>query len=640
MSHSDDTGQDVLDELDEDAVGDPNVRLFREYGLDHPSLLLVGLLTSVLTPLAGLMPPYVIGAGIDAVLREQSLSLLVLPARLIPETRSAQLLLVVALIAGFATLRAVLSVTASLALGLFAQRVQHDVRTDAYEKIQRLGVGFFEDKQTGEVMSILNNDVNELESLLSAIPTGILRVVAGIVGSTVVLLALNWQLALVALLPIPLLLFTSRYFVRAVKPKYESLRSTVGGLNAHIENGLSGIRVVKAYTAEDREAERVTRSSEEYLDANWDVITTRVKFGPSIHLISWLGVAVVFLVGGVWIATGPPLVFTEPLSVGTLVTFLIYSRQYPGPLRTAARQIDQYHEARASTARVFALMDYEVAVAEPEAPTPLGDVDGHVEFDDVTVTYPGAEEPSVTDVTFTAEPGEFVGLVGPTGSGKTTLMKLLVRFYDPDDGAITVDGVDLREAATEDLRGAIGYVSQEPFLFAGTVAENIAYGTPDADREAVERAATLAGADEFVRSLGDGYDTTVGQRGARLSGGQRQRIAIARAIVSDPEILILDEATAHVDNETEALVQNNLETVVADRTTFAIAHRISTVRDADRILVLDAGAVVERGTHEELLDEDGLYANLWRVQVGETESLPEEFIERTARRQADIEYGE
>jgi ATP-binding cassette subfamily B protein len=296
--------------------------------------------------------------------------------------------------------------------------------------------------------------------------------------------------------------------------------------------------------------------------------------------------------------------------------------------------INGYQYAEAAGERIVGLLDMDPRIEDD----PGGDFDsieGHVEFDGVSFAYKdedgNPDEQVLEDVSFEAGPGDYVGLVGPTGAGKSTTMKLLLRFYDPDEGEIRVDGTDVRDVSLAELRRSVGYVSQEPYLFYGTVTENVAYGLPDPDPDDVEAACRRAGAHEFVVELKDGYDTMVGERGVKLSGGQRQRIALARAILRDPDVLVLDEATSHVDNETEAVIQNSLEDLIADRTTFAIAHRLSTVRDADTILVMDDGEVVERGTHEELLTADGLYANLWRVQVGEVDALPEEFLERAAR---------
>jgi ATP-binding cassette subfamily B protein len=302
--------------------------------------------------------------------------------------------------------------------------------------------------------------------------------------------------------------------------------------------------------------------------------------------------------------------------------------------------INMYQRAYASAARIFGLMDENAGIDERPDAADLAVEDGRVEYDDVTFAYD--DEPILDGVSFGAGGGDTLALVGPTGAGKSTALKLLLRMYDVDDGAIRVDGTDVRDVRLASLRDAIGYVSQETFLFYGTVRENITYGTFDASDEAVREAARAAEAHEFVSNLPDGYDTMVGERGVKLSGGQRQRLAIARAMLKDPEILILDEATSDVDTETEMLIQRSLNRLTADRTTFVIAHRLSTVKDADRIVVLDDGRVVERGTHEELLSADGLYANLWGVQAGEIESLPEEFVERATRRGArtDADGGE
>jgi ATP-binding cassette subfamily B protein len=294
--------------------------------------------------------------------------------------------------------------------------------------------------------------------------------------------------------------------------------------------------------------------------------------------------------------------------------------------------INMYQRAYASSARIFGLMDEPHRVAEAEGATELDITAGTVEYDDVTFGY--GDEPVVEDIEFTVGSGETVALVGPTGAGKSTVLKLLLRLYDVDDGVIRVDGTDIRETTIRSLRQSMGYVSQDTYLFYGTVEQNITYGTFDATREEVVEAAKMAEAHAFVQNLPDGYDTEVGERGVKLSGGQRQRLSIARAILRDPDILILDEATSDVDTETEMLIQRSIDELAANRTTFAIAHRLSTIKDADEILVLEDGQIAERGTHTDLLDNDGLYAHLWGVQAGEIDELPQEFIERAARRQA------
>jgi ATP-binding cassette subfamily B protein len=485
-------------------------------------------------------------------------------------------------------------------------------------------------------MSILNNDVNQLEGFLTgSLNTGI-GIVFRVGGMGLAMLIMNWRLGIVPTLIIPALGYASLVFVRVIHPKYQDVRSSVGKLNSQLENNLGGIEVVKSYTTEPVETDRVEESSRDYLDAQWDAITTRIKFWPTLRLLTAVGYTATFLVGGYWVMANRGVVspdlpfFTGPLTAGTLVIFLSYSRRFVYPMRQFGQIINDYQYAEAAGERIVGLLDTEPGITDDPDAITLDAVEGRVEYDDVSFAYDtdeGAEQ-VLEDVSFDVEPGEMVGLVGPTGAGKTTLMKLLMRMYEVDEGEIRLDGHDVRDVSLRSLRRHIGYVSQEPYLFYGTVRENIAYGAGDASDEAVQEAAMVGGAHEFIVDLEDGYDTMVGERGVKLSGGQRQRISIARAVLRDPDVLVLDEATSHVDNETEAVIQNSLGDLIADRTAFAIAHRLSTVRHADTILVLDDGRLVEEGTHDELLAADGLYATLWRVQVGEIDALPDEFLKR------------
>jgi ATP-binding cassette subfamily B protein len=460
-----------------------------------------------------------------------------------------------------------------------------------------------------------------------------------VVGIAGVLFYYNWQLALIALLPVPLIAGFTSLFVRIIQPKYARVRSSVGAVNSRLENNLGGIQVIKSANTETYESDRVDDVSTEYFDANWDAVGTRIKFFPGLRLLAGIGFVITFVVGGLWVAGGTaPGPLSGELTVGTFVVFILFTQRFIWPMAQFGQIINMYQRAYASAERIFGLMDEPDRLAVDADAEPLEVTAGRVEYDDVTFGYD--DEPIVEDVDFAVEGGDTLALVGPTGAGKSTVLKLLLRLYDVDEGAVRVDGRDVREVTLPSLRQQVGYVGQDTFLFYGTVRENITYGTFDADEEAVVEAAEAAEAHEFITNLPDGYDTMVGERGVKLSGGQRQRISIARAVLKDPAILVLDEATSDVDTETEMLIQRSLDRLTADRTTFAIAHRLSTIKDADRILVLEDGRVVERGTHGDLLEEGGLYAHLWGVQAGEIDELPEEFIERAAERQARTEVGD
>jgi ATP-binding cassette subfamily B protein len=589
---------------------------------------------------SSLLPPLVLGAAIDALFSRPPgpYELPLIPSRWIPTGEVEQFWFSVALIAGAFVVTAVATWVYGVAANQFAHAVMHAVRTDSFETLQRLDMTFFDEKQTGEVMAVLNNDATNLERFLDNALQNSIRLGAMVIGIAAILFHLNAQLAVITLVAIPAMVVFTAWFMRAVEPRYAVQRASVGQLNTRLENAISGIELVKTAGTETHEAGRVTDASREYFDRTMDVLRLSYLYRPGMELLAGVAFVVTFLVGGFWLLFGPPLGFGGGLSSGEFVVFLFLTQRFVTPLAEVSNIIDQYENAKASAERVFGLMDIPVGVADALDAVTLEDPDGRVEFDGVSFAYD--DEPVLRDIDIEAAPGETVGVVGPTGAGKSTLLKLLLRLYDIDSGAVRIDGHDVREVTLESLRDAVGYVSQDTFLFDGTVAENIRYGRFDADDAAVRDAARAAEAHAFIQRLPEGYQTRVGERGVKLSGGQRQRVAIARLVLQDPAIVVLDEATSAVDTETELLIQRSLDRLAADRTTFAIAHRLSTIKDADTIIVLESGAVVERGTHDELLAADGLYANLWRVQAGELDSLPASFVEGAIERRSQLADAE
>ncbi len=618
-------------------------RLFVEYGHGNRRWFVVGVLTSVAARGLQLVPPIVLGAAIDGVFGDAPYTLPLVPGGLLPTGEVSQFWFSATLMAVAMGLAAVANFARQSTMNLFSHRVKHEVRTACYRKMQRLDMAFFDDKRTGELMSILNNDTNRLELFLdnmmgAAIQLGVL--IAGIGG---VLLWINPRLALVTLAVIPVAAVFTWWFMRLVEDAYADIRSSVGDLNTRLENNLAGVQTIKTAGTEEYEDDRIEDVSYEYFQRDWRSLRLNFVYRPGLQLLTSIAFVATFVVGGLWVLGEPVPLFPGAVSVGNLVTFLLLAQRMTEPLAQMSEIVDRYEDAKASATRILGLMGVPVTIEDRPDAVDLEHVEGHVEYDDVTFGYDDASV--LQGIDFEVEPGQTVGLVGPTGAGKTTVLKLLLRLYDVDEGAVRVDGNDVRGVSIDSLRASMGYVSQDSFLFDGSVRENIRYGSFDAADAEVEEAARMAEAHEFITELPDGYDTRVGERGVKLSGGQRQRVAIARVMLRDPSVLVLDEATSDVDTETEMLIQRSVDRISADRTTFIIAHRLSTVRDADRILVLENGEIVEDGTHEDLLAADGLYANLWAVQAGEIDELPEAFVERAARRASErtltgVEEGE
>jgi ATP-binding cassette subfamily B protein len=628
------------------------VRLVRRYGRPEWALFLIGVVTGVLGRGVSLVPPVVLGVAIDALFTPGSgtgYALPLAPPGTIPATLEGQLVLSVGVILASFAFAVLFGWAGGVSLSLFSNRVQHAVRVDAYEALQRLDMAFFDEKQTGQLLAVLNDDVRNLRNFLGSSVSSALQLVATLVGIAAILFSMNAALAVVTLLAVPLLAVFTVWFMRTIRPLYRALRSSVGSLNARLENNVSGIEVIKASNAEAYETDRVTDASWDYYLRAWGVARLEYLYQPSMDLLAGVSFAATFLVGGWWLLFGAPTQLVAAglapaagdLTAGEFVTFLFMTQRFVDPLSGVGRLVNSYENARSSAERVFGLLERPPAVGDaPDAVAiPRDRVRGAVAYEDVSFGYRDGR-PVLRRVSFAAAPGETIGLVGPTGAGKSTAAKLLLRLYDPDAGRVTVDGRDVREYTLDSLRTAVGYVSQDVYLFDGTVRENVTYGAFDATDDEIERALTTAGAAGFVRALPEGLDTRIGERGVKLSGGQRQRLSIARATLQDPAILVLDEATSAVDTETEAVIQRGLRALMAGRTSLVIAHRLSTVKDADTIVVLDEGRVVESGPHRELLDREGLYAALWNVQAGEVASLPDGFLDRAADRLDRVELAD
>jgi ATP-binding cassette subfamily B protein len=616
----------------------PLWQLFQRYGHGSRRWFVLGILASIGTRFASLVPPVLLGVAIDAIFRDdQPFDLPGVPQSWLPEATMAQFWFIIGVMAVAMIGQAILNFVRMSSLNLFSHRVKHEVRTATYQRMQRLDMEFFNEVQTGELMSILSNDTNRLERFLDNMFGESIQLSVLIVGISLVLFWFNWQLAMVTLVVVPVAGLFTYWFMRLAEERYTDIRQSVGNLNSRLENNLNGIQVIKASNTEEYEDERVRDHSYSYFRLDWLALRLNFIYRPGLQALTSLSFIATFIVGGVWILDGPPGPLTGELTVGTLVIFLLLTQRLVDPLAQMSNIIDRYEDARASTKRILGIMNLPINIQDAADADELTDVDGQVSFDRVTFAYD--EQNVLEDVDFDVEPGQTVGLVGPTGAGKTTVVKLLLRLYDVDHGAVRIDGHDVRGVTLSSLRDSMGYVGQENFLFDGTVEENIAYGSLDASHDDVVEAAERAQAHEFITNLPEGYDTEVGERGVKLSGGQRQRVAIARTLLQHPAIMIFDEATSAVDTETEMLIQRSIDDIAADRTTFVIAHRLSTVRDADTILVLEDGEIVERGTHDELLAADGLYANLWRVQAGEIGKLPDDFVEQASRRvaQQDID---
>ncbi len=563
-------------------------------------------LFTLLNTLFDLAPPFLIGVAVDVVVQRETSLMASLLGISDPMAQLWWLALATFVIWG---LESVTEYVALVQWRNLAQELQHDLRLTTYAHVQDLELAYYEDRSTGGLMAVLNDDVNQLERFLDIGAKDILQLIAVITILGTFFFVAAPGVAWLAFLPMPLIVWGSLRFQKRLAPRYARVREQVGHVNAQLGNNLSGIATIKSFTAEETETSRIADASLTYVARNRDAIALSSAFVALIRIAIVAGFMATLVLGG-W------MTLQGQLLVGVYSTLVFMTQRLLWPLTRLGQTLDLYQRAMASTRRIFDLLDVENGMDDGQRPLAPGAVKGALRFEDVCFAYASGPE-VLRGIDLEVGAGDTVAIVGATGAGKSSVVKLLLRFYDPTSGRVTLDGVDLRTLRLRDLRAAVGLVSQDVFLFHGSVRDNVAYGRPDASDAEVRRALELAEAAGFVDELPFGLATIVGERGQKLSGGQRQRLSLARAVLKDPPILVLDEATSAVDNETEAAIQRSLETLTQGRTTVVIAHRLSTIRHADRIYVLDRGRVLEAGRHEQLLALGGAYAALWRVQTGE-----------------------
>ena len=558
----------------------------------YRALAVATLLCACLVTALELVPPWLIKVVIDDVIQAHR------PELLPPVI--AGLLLAYALKNTFASLRIRFNNT-------LEQRVVHELREQVFAALQRLSVSYYESRSTGEIMSRVTNDTEHVERIFIDGLEGMLTASLTLAGITVMLFALNWKLALLSMLPIPVLVFSAMFFTRRVHGYYHQIRKHAADLNAYLQDALSGIRETMGFNRQAYEERRFGAISRQYSESNLRAMCLWSLYSPGMIFVGSLGSLLVL-----WYGAGE--VMRGALTVGELVMFLSYLALFYVPINQIHSVNHMLQHALAASERVFEILDQRPEVGDrPGALSPSQRLEGAVRFERVSFHY-RPDVPILRGVSLTANPGERIALVGPSGAGKSTMLKLLMRFYDVGGGAVLIDGHDIRDLSLPFVRSQIGLVQQEPFLFNGTVRENIAYGDLAASQERIEEVARAARAHEFIAALPDGYDTWIGERGVKLSVGQKQRVSIARVLLKDPPIVVFDEATSNIDTETEVKIREALAVLTKGRTTFIIAHRLSTLHDVDRILVVEQGRIVEEGTHAALLARGGLYASLYEAQ--------------------------
>ncbi len=579
------------------------LRLLRYARAYRPKIILATL-CSVINKLFDVAPEILIGVAIDVVVNQEQSFV----ATLGFDTPKSQIMVLSILTFFIWVGESLFEYFYKLLWRNLAQRIQADLRQDAYDHIQRQDMSFFESRSSGQLVSILNDDVNQLERFLDGGANDIIQVLVAVVAVGSVFFILSPFIAMLAFTPIPLIIWGAFFFQRRATPLYAAVRDKVGVLASRLSNNLGGIATIKSFTAESRESAVLRQASEDYVQANRRAIAISSAFIPVIRMAILAGFLCTFTVGGY-------LALSGELNVGAYGVLVFLTQRLLWPLTSLADVIDLYERAMASTRRILGLLETPIEVHDKGTksfPKPLR---GELHINSLHFNYQGTNA-GIEDISVHLPAGHTLALVGATGSGKSTLIKLLLRFYSPKSGSITIDGIDITDVPLQELRQQIGLVSQEVFLFEGTVLDNIAYGNPQASEQEIITAAKTAEAWEFIERLPQGLQTLVGERGIKLSGGQRQRLSLARALLKNPPILILDEATSAVDNETEAAIQRSLAKISHNRTVIVIAHRLSTIVHADQILVMEHGRLVEQGNHGELVSKRGLYWSQWQVQTG------------------------
>ncbi|WP_090629745.1 ABC transporter ATP-binding protein [Nitrosomonas marina] len=580
------------------------IRLLK-YARGYRRHIIAATICSTINKLFDIAPEILIGVAIDVVVNQEQSFV----AGLGFETAREQITILAILTFFIWAGESVFEYLYQILWRNLAQRLQSDLRQDAYEHAQRLDMSFFEARSSGQLVATMNDDVNQLERFLDGGANAMIQVLVTVVAVGAVFFVLSPLIALLAFTPIPLIIWGAFYFQRKAGPLYADVREKVGDLSSRLANNLGGIATIKSFTAEQREAQRLKASSEAYVEANRRAIRISSAFIPVIRMAILAGFLATFTVGGMMALEGT-------LNVGAYGVLVFLTQRLLWPLTGLAEVIDLFERAMASTRRILDLLAEPVHVDDEGGKLLETPVKGDVRFEKVSFYYPNGVA-GIRDIDLHVPAGNTLALVGATGSGKSTLIKLLLRFYDPVHGHILIDEQPIQSVCLQSLRGAIGLVSQDVYLFDGSIRDNLVYGDPNAPEVAIIDAAKTAEAWAFIEMLPEGLNTQVGERGIRLSGGQRQRLSLARALLKNPPILVLDEATSAVDNETEASIQRSLRRIGHNRTVIMIAHRLSTIVDADAIAVVEGGRIIESGTHQQLLERDGIYAAQWRVQTGQ-----------------------